>query len=84
MADISVNFQHPTLGKIIEVLSDDAMTGQECIDLLISHDFLSSSFGRFYLATKGGSQLDNTKTFFENGVKNNDTIRVIFSTGEGG
>ena len=83
MADVSVNFQHPTNGKVISVTLDDTMTGQEAIGELIANDFVPPSSEGYNIAIKGGSQLDNTKTLLENGVKDNDTIRVIPATDAG-
>jgi len=83
MADVSVNFQHPTDGKVISVTIDDTMTGQEAIGELIANDFVPPSSQGYNIAIKGGSQLDNTKSLTENGVKDNDTIRVIPATDAG-
>ena len=67
MADVSINFQHPTDGKVISVTLDDTMTGQEVIGELIANDFVPSSSEGYNIAIKGGNQLDNTKTLLEKG-----------------
>jgi len=82
--DISVNFMHPTDGKVINVTLDDSMTGQEVIGELIANDFVPMSNQGYNLAIMGGVELKISKTFSENGVKNNDTIRVIPATDAGG
>jgi hypothetical protein len=83
MADVSVNFMHPTDGRVISVTLDNTMTGQEIIGELIANDFVPSSSEGYNLAIKGGNQLDNGKTLLENEVKDNDTIRVIPATDAG-
>ena len=87
MADVSVNFKHPTDGKVISVTLDDTMTGQEVIGELIANEFIPSSSEGYEIAIKtesnSSSALDITKTLLENGVKDNDTIRVIPTTNAG-
>lgn len=83
MADVSVNFMHPTDGRVVSVTVDDTMTGQEAVGELIANDFVPASGEGYNLAIKGGSQLDNAKTLDENGVKDNDTIRVLPATDAG-
>ncbi len=83
MADVSVNFVHPTDGKVISVTMDSAMTGQEVVGELIANDFVPSSGDGYKLAIKGGAELDNQKTLAENGVKDNDSIKVIPATDAG-
>lgn len=83
MADVSVNFVHPTNGKVISVTLDDTMTGQEVVGELIANEFVPASGEGYNLAIKGGAQLDNGKTLSQNGVSDNDTIRVIPATDAG-
>lgn len=83
MADISVNFVHPTDGKVISVTMDDTMTGQEVVGELIASDFVPSSSDGYMLAIKGGAELDNRRSLVDNGVKANDTIKVIPATDAG-
>ncbi len=83
MADVSVNFMHPTDGRVISVTVDDTMTGQEAVGELIANEFIPASGEGYNLAIKGGPQLDNAKTLAENGVKDNDTLRVLPATDAG-
>lgn len=83
MADVSVNFMHPTDGRVISVTLDSTMTGQEVVGELIANDFVPSNSEGYNLAIKGGAQLQNHNTLSQNGVKDNDTIRVIPATDAG-
>lgn len=83
MTELTVNFMHPTDGKVISVAIDETMTGQETISELIANKFVPASNEGYNLAIKGGAQLDNKKTLRENGVKENDTIKVIPATDAG-
>jgi len=83
MADVSVNFMHPTDGRVISVTVDNTMTGQEAIAELIANDFIPTSPSGYNLAIKGGAQLENSKSLAEGGVKDNDTLRVIPATDAG-
>ena len=86
MADISINFQHPTDGKVISVTLDDTMTGHEVIGELIANEFIPASREGYNLAvkgTEGARQLDNGKTLAESQLRDNDTIRIIPMTDAG-
>ncbi len=83
MADLNVNFMHPTDGRVISVTIEDTMTGQEVVGELIANDFVPASGDGYNLALKGGAQLDNARTLSQNAVKDNDTIRVIPATDAG-
>jgi hypothetical protein len=83
MADLSVNFIHPTDGKVISVTMDGTMTGYEVVGELIANDFVPSSSDGYKLAIKGGDELDNSKTLVDNGVQANDSIKVIPATDAG-
>jgi len=83
MADVNVNFVHPTDGKVISVTMDNTMTGQEVVGELIANDFVPASSEGYKLGIKGGSELDNNKSLADNGVKENDTIKVIPATDAG-
>ena len=83
MANVNVDFKHPTDGKVISVTLDDTMTGQEVIGELIANDFILSSSDGYEIAIKtesNSSVLDITKTLLENGVRDKDMIRVIPNT----
>ena len=83
MSDVNVNFMHPTDGRVVSVTVDDTMTGQEAVGELIANEFVPASGEGYNLAIKGGAQLDNAKTLTENGVKDNDTLRVLPATDAG-
>jgi len=83
MAEISVNFMHPTDGRVITVSLDDEITGIEVIGELIANDFIPSSSDGYQLAIKGGDMLDNNISLASNGVENNVTIRIIPATDAG-
>lgn len=84
MADVSVNFMHPTDGRVISVTVDNTMTGQEAIGELIANEFIPTNSDGYSLAIKGGRELQNNQTLAEGGVKDNDTIRVLPATDAGG
>ena len=83
MADLNVNFVHPTDGRIISVTIDSTMTGQEAVSELIANDFVPASGEGYNLAIKGANLLENNRSLSENNVKNNDTLRVIPATDAG-
>lgn len=83
MTEVSVNFMHPTDGRVISVTLDNTMTGQEVIGELIANDFIPANSQGYNLAVKGGRQLENNRTLAENEVKDNDTIRLIPATDAG-
>lgn len=83
MADVSVNFMHPTDGRVISVTVDNSMTGQEAIGELIANEFIPVNSDGYSLAIKGGRELQNNQTLVEGGVKDNDTIRVLPATDAG-
>ena len=83
MADLSVNFLHPTNGQIITVTIDDTMTCREVVGELIANDFVSASSEGYDLAIKGGSLLEGQKSMAQNGVREGMTIRVIPATDAG-
>jgi len=82
MANISINFLNPTDGREINVTVEDSITGQEVIAELIANDFIpvpSETLYGYKLSIKGSGDvcLENNKTFADEGVKDNDTIRVM-------
>ncbi len=83
MANVRVNFMHPTDGRLITVTLDDAMSAQEAINHLISNNVISSNPQGYNLAIKGGAQLQGSQTFAQAGVKDGTTLRVIPSTDAG-
>ena len=83
MADVKVNFQHPTDGRLVTVTCDSTMTDQEAIAELIANDFISPNPQGYNLAVKGGTQLQPNQTFADAGVNDVDTLRVIPATDAG-
>ncbi len=83
MANVKVNFMHPTDGRIVTVTLDNSMTAQEAISELITNNFITPNPQGYNLAIKGGAQLQTTQTFTDAGVKDGDTLRVIPSTDAG-
>jgi hypothetical protein len=83
MANVKVNFMHPTDGRIVTVTLDGTMTTQEAISELITNNFITSNPQGYNLAIKGGAQLQPNQSFAEAGVKDGETLRVIPSTDAG-
>jgi len=84
MADIRVNFLHPTDGRILTVTLDETMTADEVIGELIANDFIAPNPQGYNLTIKGGKALASGETFLEADTKDDDTIRVIPATDAGG
>ncbi|MEN6320832.1 MAG: hypothetical protein ABFD82_19020 [Syntrophaceae bacterium] len=85
MAEIKVNFMHPTDGRIVTATMDESMTAQEAIGELIGNKFVPSNPQGYNLAPKGDGrpQLQPNETFVQAGVKDGDTLRVIPATDAG-
>lgn len=83
MADVNVNFVHPTDGRMISATLDDTMTVQEVLSELVAHDFVKRSDQGYNLAIKGGSRLLNHQTLGEAGIQHGTTFRVIPATDAG-
>jgi hypothetical protein len=83
MANVKVNFMHPTDGRVVTVTLDNTMTAQEAINELITNNFITPNSQGYNLAIKGGAQLQANQTFSDAGVKDGDTLRVIPATDAG-
>ncbi len=84
MADINVNFMHPTDGRIITVTVDDSMTAEEAIGQLLANKFIvPNPNGGYQLSIKGGAIINNNQTFIQAGVKDDTSLRVISATDAG-
>ncbi|MCP5008002.1 MAG: hypothetical protein GY941_29320 [Planctomycetes bacterium] len=84
MADVNVNFMHPTDGRLLSVELDDTITAQEAIAELISENFIPSSAEGYALSIKGGgAMLSTTQTFRDAGVQDNTVLRIIPQTDAG-
>ena len=83
MADVNVNFVHPTDGRMISATLDDTMSVQEIIGELITHDFIKNSQQGYNLAIKGGNRMLNHQTLGQAGIMHGTTFRVIPATDAG-
>lgn len=83
MADVKVQFMHPTDSGIITVTLDNMMTTQEVISELITNDFVPTNPQGYNLSLKGGAQLQASETLESSGVVDGDVLRVIPATDAG-
>jgi len=85
MADINVNFIHPTDGRQLTVNLDDSITGQEAVAELIAAEFITPNPQGYGLAIKGGNMIDPNRSFRDAGVKepSSNTLRVVPATDAG-
>lgn len=83
MADVSVNFLHPTDGRQLNVTLDDSITAQEAVAELIAANFISPSSEGYGLAIKGGSIIGPDQSFENASVEDNTTIRILPATDAG-
>lgn len=84
MADIQVNFMHPTDGRTVTVTVDNSMTAQEAISELISNNFIKPSPQGYKLVIKGGAEIQQDQTFTDAGVtENKNTLRIVPATDAG-
>jgi len=83
MAEIKLNFLHPTDGRILTVDVDDTMTALEAIGELLSANFIPSNPDGYKLAIKGGQDILSNQSFGSTGARNGDTIRVLPQTDAG-
>ncbi len=77
MADVKVNFMHPTDGRLLTVTVDDTMTAQDALSELIANDFVQPNPQGYTLAIKGGAELQPNQSFLNAGISDDTTIRVI-------
>lgn len=83
MADVNVNFVHPTDGRMITATLDNTMSVQEVLSELIAHDFIKRNEQGYNLAIKGGSRLLNHQTLANANIAHGTTLRVIPATDAG-
>lgn len=83
MADVNVNFLHPTDGRVITVSLDDSITAQEAVAELITADFITPNPQGYGLAVSGGSMIEPGKSFQDAGIEDNTKIRVLPATDAG-
>lgn len=75
MADVKVNFVHPTDGRVITVTVDDTMTAQEAIGELLANNFVSPGPGGYQLFVNDNALLPE-QTLSEAGVRDGAKILV--------
>ena len=81
MADVTVDFIHPTDGRIITVSLDSAITGQEAISELLANKFLDPRADGYELVVKGTSEIIRpSQSFAEAGIRDGDHIRIVAIT----
>jgi WXG100 protein secretion system (Wss), protein YukD len=83
MADVRINFIHPTDGRMLTVVLDATMTGDEVIGELIANDFVPPDSQGYELAIKGGSPIPGNRTLSQAGVSDGMAIRIIPATDAG-
>jgi len=84
MADVKINFMHPTDGHLLTLTIDKTKTVQEAVADLFANGFVKPNSKGYNLAIKGGRELQENESFEDANVKDNDTIRVIPPTDAGG
>jgi hypothetical protein len=85
MADVNINFLHPTDGRVLNVNLDDSITAQEAVAELIAASFITPNPQGYGLAIQGGNMIDPGQNFRDAGVKepNTNKIRVVPATDAG-
>jgi len=85
MADVNVNFVHPTDGRTVTVNLDDTITAQEAVAELIAANFINPDPQGYKLSFKGGNDIPPDQTFHDAGVEepNKNTLRLIQATDAG-
>jgi hypothetical protein len=83
MADVKVNFLHPTDGRQLTVNLDNSITAQESVAELIAANFIVPNHQGYSRAIKGGNILQPGQSFSEAGVTDNATVRVLPATDAG-
>lgn len=80
MAEVNVNFLHPTDGRMLTVSVDETITAQEAIAELIAAQFMPPSELGYQLAIKAGGQILPEQSFRDAGIQDNTTVRVMIAT----
>jgi len=84
MADISVNFIHPTSGKTLAVTLDDGMTAQEAVGHLLDSQFVLPLPNGYELMVKGGDRLRSAESLAAQSVRGGAMIQVVPAMEAGG
>jgi hypothetical protein len=82
MADVRVNFVHPTDQRVVTVTVDDAMTAQEAISELLANNFVPPAPTGYEL-NLNQNRLRANQTLAEGGVADDSKIRVTPATDAG-
>lgn len=82
MADVKVNFVHPTDERAMEVVIDDAITAREALAELVANDFVPPSTMGYQLEVNGRPLRDD-ETLAAANVAQNSKIRVLPAIGAG-
>jgi hypothetical protein len=83
MADINVNFIHPTDGRLLTVTIDDSITTEEAVAELIGANFINPDPQGWELHIKGGNEILPEQKFRDAGVQNKTPIRVVLASDGG-
>jgi len=83
MADVKINFVHPTGGQVLTVTLDDTFTATEIVSELIASEFIPQSREGYQLVVAGADQLRDNQTLRDAGVADGSKIRVIPATDAG-
>lgn len=78
MADLSVNFMHPTDGSVITVTVDDTMNSQELVGELLANNFMPSHPQGYQLSVvETGTILRADQTLADAKVKAGSKVKVL-------
>jgi len=84
MADVNVNFMHPTDGRVISVTIDETMTAQEAVGELLANDFVPPHVEGYHLSlVESGNIIGVNQTLAGAGVRNGSKIHVLPTTPAG-
>ena len=82
--ELTVNFVHPSTHGVVTVNVDSTMKGDEAIAELIASEFIQANRDGYKLLNKRtNTELDSFKSLVENGVLNNDALKVVPQTDAG-
>lgn len=84
LADIELNFIHPTHGDVVRARVDDAMTAQEIVFDLVRSGFLPANSLGYTLSVKGGEQIGLDERLSAAQVRSGASIRINPITEAGG
>ena len=82
MADVTVEFVHPTDERVVKVVIDDGILAQDMTRELLENRFVPPSPGGYQLQVNG-NMLRDDQTLASGGVVDNSRVRVIPATDAG-